>query len=134
MRHPRSARRLALISALLLLGLTGCGGNAVRVTGRVVENGQPYRPGKAAQVELTFFSADPPLAFLAFLNADGTFAAEGADGKGLPPGTYKVALSSPGGSVFRGQFTRENTPLTVELAPNSTVDLTIDVGKKTLTR
>jgi hypothetical protein len=97
-------RPLSKLSVLALLVLSGYGGNLVRVTGQVVENGQPRRlePGESVQVEFVSVGNSPrPLSLGIFPNRDGAFSADRNDGTGagIPPGQYKVRLHHEGASV-----------------------------------
>jgi hypothetical protein len=121
------------LPALALLVLSGCGGILVRVTGQVVESGQPRRlePGESVQVEFVTVGNSPrPLSLGIFPNRDGTFSADQNDGTGagIPPGQYKVRLNHEGTSVktkVAGKLFKESYPL--EVVPGKAVHLTIDL-------
>jgi hypothetical protein len=94
--------------ALLLahLAVSGCGSssNTIWVTGKLQKGGATYTPPAGQKLEMTFYAmevidetgkkltnAEP---YLADLNPeDGTFSVPGAEGKGIPPGKYRVAIS-----------------------------------------
>src|SRR5262245_29610513 len=93
-------------AALALAAAGGCSEPKVIVKGRVVANGQPL---KAGSLEVTLQSAGSPdgktpgRSFPATLERDGTFTVQGGEGKGFPPGTYKITVASTAiGSAERG--------------------------------
>ncbi len=101
--------RLTLALALLSLPLgaaPGCGnsGDAVRVTGKLVKGGASYAPPAGQLVNVTLVglgaaarpgTADPGgEPFWAEVDqARGTFSVPGRDGRGIPPGKYRVAVT-----------------------------------------
>ena len=124
--------RLAIL--MLAAGLAaGCGGDTVRVSGRIVQNGQPYTANLSGDTPDTFaidlvgngfiFSATPA--------GDGTFTVPGSAKSGVPRGTYKITVlhsgfMGEGGDRFKARYALEKTPLSVELTKSA--DLVIDVG------
>jgi hypothetical protein len=127
-----------LLAALALLSLAGCSGN-VRVTGQLVEDGQPYAlpPGESLEVHL--LSTDPamypPRDFLKMVDPDGRFTADQGDGsgRGLPPGRYKVKLRSETPAVKTKLQGKPELTAEFEAARGAPVHLTIDLGKRTIT-
>jgi hypothetical protein len=101
--RPRSLL-FALLGASLAAS-AGCGSsNTVRVTGKLLKGGTPYVAPSDQRISLTFVamdvkddSAKTSLAgepFLADLDpATGTFTVPGKEGKGIPPGKYRVAVT-----------------------------------------
>jgi hypothetical protein len=141
MRRTRVASHFALLSALALAGLAGCGGgDLVRVTGQVEENGEPRRLDQGESIRIDFTTADDlshPLSLGIFPKRDGSFAADMNDGsgKGLPPGRYKVKLNRESTSLktkVNGKLFKESYPL--EVAPGAQIRLTIDLAKGTIAR
>lgn len=139
--------RVALLFSLIFL--VGCGGGdkSQPVTGKVLENGSPYKfndgkplPPGVAGVTIEFIRTDGakgesyPVVFQA---TDSTFTIQTQkDRKGLPAGKYRIAISfgaggTPGGG--EGAFGRENSPLTVDIPEGKPSSVTIDIGKKTAT-
>src|SRR6516165_3562032 len=105
-------RSFALILPVALpLACFGCGNsNAVKVTGKLLQAGQPYIPQAGQRVVVTLHVVDAkdaagkavPAAepFQAYYDPkDGTFVVPGPDGYGIPPGKYRI-------SIFQG-LTRE---------------------------
>ena len=95
---------LTLLAAPMLTSI-GCGGsgNAVRVTGKLVKGGAAYVPPNGQYVDLTFVGLEtrdetgkivknhePYQADLD--EAGGRFTVPGRDGRGIPPGKYRVAV------------------------------------------
>jgi hypothetical protein len=140
MQLTRIARGSSLLTALALLALTGCSSNVVRVTGQVVENGQPYELQGGECVQIDIVSADPdmypPLALTTYSKPDGTFAADPNDGtgRGLPPGKYKLKLNREVTSLKKkanGKLFKESHPF--EVVQGAPVRLTIDLATGTIT-
>src|SRR5262245_39133794 len=92
-----------LLGLLLVSTLTGCGAKTARVSGRVVENDQPFQAQAGEQVSIVFSCQDPSIVMPVSVQPDGTFTVYGPDGDGLPPGKYKVGILSdtegPGGGT-----------------------------------
>jgi len=104
MRTSRPALAgLALAAALWLPGCGG-GGNAVWVTGKLLKGGSAYVPPTGQTVNVTFVVMDAkdgagkPVAggepFWAEVDqTTGTFTVPGQDGRGIPPGKYRIAVT-----------------------------------------
>ncbi|WP_439626926.1 carboxypeptidase-like regulatory domain-containing protein [Gemmata sp.] len=127
----------AYFAVALAVIFAGCGPDASRITGRVLDNGQPVAvPGSGAPQSVVFesVSADGATAtgrmYSAALGADGTFELVAAGGS-VPPGSYRVSfdVTLPGndGEKFK-RFRGPGSPLRRELKPGSN-DLTIDLAK-----
>jgi hypothetical protein len=134
--RPARAPLLAVLAAALL---TGCGDRGlVRVTGQVVENGEPVRLSDGESVQVDFQTADgayPPLALGAYARPDGGFAIDMNDGtgRGLPPGKYKVRLNGEGTSVKKKvnpKLFKEG--ITLEVEGGASLHLTVDLAKGTI--
>ncbi len=96
---PRSLRLWIMLSACCL---AGCGSsNSVWVTGVLQKDGQVYKPAEGRKLALYFY----PMAEgttpggqggdveMADYNAqDGTFMVPGAEGRGIRPGKYRIAV------------------------------------------
>jgi len=141
--------RLAVL-ALAVLVVTGCGGgiSGPKLTGKLLNNGQPYPVTDKETVLISFIttgesgrmSASPQL------NPDGTFLLAGPTGKGVTPGKYQITVKvtqspyavKPGTSPsskdkFGDKYSSpDKTPLTIEIT-SSTKEVTIDLGKGTAT-
>ena len=77
---------------LLATAPTGCGKSEVlgKVSGKVTFQGEPVSKGL-----VLLANAEKGVHVMAELRGDGTFDVETADGFGLPPGTYQVAITPP---------------------------------------
>jgi hypothetical protein len=130
-------------AGLAALFLAGCGGNTVRVTGRLVKDGQPFtvrltgaEPDTLA-VDFHGTADGAKVAFAATVAEDGTFTVPGAERKGIPRGQYRIAVLhsgflGAGGDRFKTRYASDKTPLAVEITENAT--LTIDLGAGTVTK
>jgi hypothetical protein len=133
-----SARQL-LAAGLCLWVLSGCGGNGrLRTKGRVVKGGVPLTVPEEEYVRVTFFpvTADgkPPKNTYAvrYNGADGTFRAVGPDGKGIPPGKYRIAVEHEGKKrrdLLQGAYDGDRSPFVFDV-DSSTKEIVIDLDKK----
>lgn len=129
----------AAVLAILATFLTGCGNNLVRVTGQVVENGEPVRLAEGESIQIDFLTADgayPPLALGAYAKPDGSFAVDMNDGtgQGLSPGKYKVRLNNEGTSISKKVNPRLfKEAVTLEFGKGASFHLTVDLAKGTIT-
>ena len=122
---------------IFLLGslLVGCGGSRVKARGRLVKNGEPFVPNEKETVHVAFFPAGEESQssdrsyVVKFNRADGTFLVSGADGKGLPPGKYRVtvALMKDRTDALKGAFNAKNSPLVCEVK-NTSDEITVDLA------
>jgi hypothetical protein len=95
---------LAFLSVSLIVH-SGCGGgNAVWVTGKLLKGGSPYKPPTDQIVYVTFVAmeikdesgksvaaGDQLMANLD--QASGSFSVPGKEGRGIPPGKYRIAVT-----------------------------------------
>jgi hypothetical protein len=123
--------------ALLVLFAAGCGGSGpLQAKGRVVKAGQPFVLGKGEGLRMIFepleggskghydsYAAE-------FQPTSGRFQVKGKDGKGLPPGKYRVSLEhmKDRSDLFGGRFLGTKSPFTVEVT-RSGGDLVVDLDK-----
>lgn len=130
-----SVTRLLTVVLLSLL-VVGCGASRIKARGRLVQKGEPFVPGeKDGVVHVAFFpdgqqSDDLSRSYLVKFNrADGTFQVTGADGKGVPPGKYRVtvALMKNHKDEFKGRFNAKNSPLLCEVK-NASEEITLDLA------
>jgi hypothetical protein len=138
MRPIPVPRLCAVFLALAVSALPGCGNNLARVTGQVVENGQPVQLTGGETVQIDFSTADnayPPLALAAYAKGDGSFVVDMNDGtgRGLTPGKYKVRLNGEGTSLKRKINPRLfKESVTFEAARDTPARLTIDIATGTI--
>ena len=103
----RANQLLVCTLSLMVAGLFGCGpasngptlptGPKATVKGKVTHEGKPVTSGNLA------LDSGKGFALGAKINADGTFELIGQDGKDVPAGKYKVAVSPP--TAAPAQFT-----------------------------
>jgi hypothetical protein len=132
----RSVRYGLLVLATAGL-LAGCGSGRVTPRGRLLNKGAPYLPGEGVSVHIAFFPVageEEPTgeAYVATFNhEDGTFQVVGRDGRGLPPGKYRVciqAMNMKKKDLLKGRFAVRNTPIVREVAANNE-ELTVDLAR-----
>lgn len=98
--------RTSILLIALGVGLTGCGepSNTVLVQGRLLKGGARYVPPEGHVVGVTFVASEienpggqvtkSSEQFDADYNDDdGTFVVPGREGRGIPPGKYRVAVT-----------------------------------------
>jgi hypothetical protein len=98
-------RRNWLRATLVMLGANaaiGCGSkrgaNTTTVRGQILYRGEPISSGLIVFAPNVDRGSDGPLA-TGVLQADGSFEANGDDGKPVAPGWYRIAIAPPAGSV-----------------------------------
>jgi len=127
----------------LVLSSLGCsrGGDTVRVTGQLLKDGKPYTANLSGKEPDTFAvdfvgtRKDHNYLYNATINSDGSFRVNGADGRGIPRGSYKITVLhsgflGAGGDRLGTRYAVEKTPLAVDLSKNA--KLTIDLGTGTV--
>jgi hypothetical protein len=145
MRQPYLVR-FALFSCLAgVLAVAGCGGGVKGVTfkGQVLHNGKPIQVLPQEEIQVGFSvdtpgAQQPKGALTKVEPADGSFTITGLDGKGIPPGKYRVVVSSQlyqqSQDRFEALFTERLPPLIVEVGPEPGQHFTIDIGTRTVTK
>jgi len=145
---------LGVFSLVSLVCLTGCPKKekAAAVHGRLLNNGTPYAlpkdtklpPGDpGVRIDFIEMRDDPSepnqTRSAAFNPADSTFTVGGTPKTpGLRPGKHRVSITF--GAYTAGtptaaasEFGPTNSPLTVTIPDSAKVEMSIDVGKKTVT-
>ncbi len=125
-------------TAVLVVGLAaaGCGPQMLQTKGRVLQGGAPLRPGPEEIVRVTFvpLPADGQPArdyYVAAYDPDaGTFRVVGKDGRGMPPGKYRVAveLERRRKDQFKGAFDANRSPFVFDV-DSGTPEIVIDLDK-----
>ena len=123
MRFTRWPFGLALCVVML-----GCGGSSlVKPKGRVIKGGAPFQTGDgealriilapAEGVEGSAYDSYPAL----YSPDDATFQVIGKDGKGMPPGKYRVGLEliKKKEDLFKGILRGRRSPFTCEVTSSS---------------
>ncbi|HEV3238622.1 MAG TPA: hypothetical protein VGZ25_16665 [Gemmataceae bacterium] len=128
-----------LFGFLIIVLIGGCGVAHVKAKGKLLKNGEPFRPGENEFVRLVFVPADAEKevkegdegSFIAAFNPeDSSFEVTGADGKGLLPGKYRVCvqLMKQKKDLFNGAFNAQNSPLNCEVVTGKE-DLAFDLAQ-----
>jgi hypothetical protein len=129
---------LALVVAVGCVAIAGCGGDArLNAKGRVLRDGQPFTVPADDHVRVTFYQLTPEGTTgknsyaAAFNNADGTFTAVGPDGRGIPPGKYRVCVEHlhKRNDMFRGAYNTDTTPFVFDIGGKAK-ELVIELDKK----
>jgi hypothetical protein len=154
----RTRFAVALLAATLVAS-PGCGGSGktVWVTGKLLKGGAAYVPPEGQNVNVTFIGLETQDASGKMVQggepyqadvdqAKGTFSVPGTDGRGIPPGKYRVAVVQklrrealekskvPGKprvdretDLLKNQFSAEQSPIVRELT--SSCELAIDLDR-----
>ena len=125
---------LSAFSAALLVA--GCGPAMLKTKGRLVKEGAPYRPADGEMIRVMFVPIPPGGEvvkdyFMAQYNPkDGSFQVVGKDGKGMPPGKYRIAVEHlrQKNDLLNGVYNSEDSPFVREVTP-STGELVLDFSK-----
>jgi hypothetical protein len=120
----------------LALAVLGCGDGRLRTRGQVVKDGQPYVAEENDIVHVIFVPMPEAgvkvldYHVAVFNKTDGTFVASGKDGKGVPPGKYRIAIEHlrQKKDVLNGAFSAEKSPFVREVKSSSDT-LTLDLSK-----
>lgn len=128
-----------LAFALFFLGCGGPQDDSVPVRGKLTNGGQPLavkgRELGLGYVELHFYrmsddgtiDKDPADAAV---EESGEFTVRGRDGRGLPPGKYKITVRqldpAPDNDKLGGRFNLQNTPLVREVTDE---EIVIDLAR-----
>ncbi len=128
---------LTVVVPLLAVLVLGCGGDSrLRTKGQVVKDGAPYSVEENDIVRVTFVPLPEEGGRVldwhvaTFNKTDGTFVASGKDGKGVPPGKYRIAVEHLHSrkDMLNGAFGPENSPFVREVK-SSADNLTLDLAK-----
>ena len=118
--------------------LCGCGGSGkLKARGQILKGGAPFTVPEEEYVRITFhpIPADGQRAtntYVAVYNhSDGRFTVVGADGNGLPPGKYRVAVEHERKrrDLFKGAYDAEKSPFVFDV-DSSGKEIVIDLAKK----
>jgi hypothetical protein len=116
--------------------MAGCGDGLLRTNGRLLKGGQPFIPQEGEFIEITFVpippDGNPPTDFYyaEVDQATGTFRPAGKNGRGMPPGKYRVAveLMKKKKDKFGGKFDAEKSPFVFDV-DGRTSEVVIDLDK-----
>ena len=130
-------RLLQLTICVLVMTIFGCGGSgSYQTRGRVLKGGAPLTVAEPdfVRVVLVPLPEDGTKVLdwyvAEFNGSDGTFIVKGKDGKGMPPGKYRVALEHMQGrrDAFKGAFDAERSPFIVRVQSASD-EIMVDLDK-----
>jgi hypothetical protein len=130
---------LRRIIALLILGLlaTGCGDSGfVKARGHIIKAGEPYLTGPGEGFRIVFApielqSTTQYDSYAASYNPkDGSFIVTGKNGKGLPPGNYRIGLQlmKSKEDLLNGRLLGKKSPLVAEVT-SARNDIVIDLDQ-----
>lgn len=102
---PPSFRNLCGVLLLIAAASgSGCGSGPAlqKAKGQILVNGKNYRAGDQEQLQVIFYPDEPTpkTTYPADVKPDGTFETLGAEGRGIPPGKYRVAVANLGRPSF----------------------------------
>ncbi len=126
---------LAVLAAVTLV--SGCGSSdAVRVTGKVIKDGQPYPVAAGQWLQLFPVEADSEKTgiYLANLDKDGFFEFPGKEGNGVPPGKYKltaklVTYKNRDKDLLNSTFNELNTQVVRDVTGPTSITLDLSTAK-----
>jgi hypothetical protein len=109
----------------------------IKATGTITKGGAQFHLGTNEGLRIFFVPMDPPRDHFdsyagIFDNDRGRYEVVGKDGKGLPPGRYRITIQliKKKEDLFKGQLTGEKSPFTCEVASGSTeVPIDLDQAK-----
>jgi hypothetical protein len=116
-------RVFATAAVAVCLLAAGCGDGLLRTQGRLLKGGQPLVAKEGEHIEVTFVPIPPdgkPPADYYFADTDqatGTFRPAGKNGKGMPPGKYRVAVEvmKKKKDQLGGKFDAERSPFVFDV-------------------
>ena len=126
---------MAIAAGFCILA-AGCNDGMLRTKGRLLKGGQPFIPQAGEFIEITFVPILPdgkPPADFYFAEVDqatGVFRPFGKNGKGMPPGKYRVAveLMKKKKDLLGGKFNAEKSPFVFDVEANSS-EIVIDLDR-----
>ena len=135
-------RRFHRVGVLLLsLGAffaAGCGSGPPlqKAKGQILVDGNKYQVGEREQLLVIFYpiveDGTPANTYPANVNKDGSFETAGMDGTGIPPGKYRVGITSPfgGGAVdLPKTLASHKSPIVREVVLGKDTLQPIDISK-----
>jgi hypothetical protein len=139
MNYQSSFRCLLLLVGVALVGCGGGSSSAVRVTGKVTHEGKPLEvKAMVGKVNVVFEPMDASVnggsKEYAVYKPDGSFEVPGKDGRGLPPGKYRICImqydSFPGPDSLKDKFGEGKSPLIREVnASNRHFEIDVATAK-----
>ncbi len=135
MTSSRRSRLLALLGLAACLALAGCSGaKRCKVSGTLTRGGKPLEVHPMTGKLMVVFrgigdgaTTDPQYAIV---KPDGSFTVPGPDGKGIPPGKYRITVEQfdpfPTTDKLGGKFNERNSKIEREVTGNDHFDLDLD--------
>jgi hypothetical protein len=125
---------IAIAIAIAVFGFNSS--DMIKVKGHLVKDGQPYIIDEKEGLRIFFVPVSAPEntfdSFSALYDRDdGSFHVTGKDGKGMPPGEYRISLELRLNRSDRlnGEFSSKKSPLTCKI-DSSHRDVVIDLEQK----
>jgi len=118
--------------------LFGCEADPrLQAKGQIVKGGAPFTVPEEEYVRIVFhpIPADGRRAANTYVaiydNRDGRFRVVGADGRGLPPGRYRVSVERERKrkDLFKGAYDADRSPFVFDI-DSSSKEIVIDLDKK----
>ncbi|NBO92705.1 MAG: hypothetical protein EBV06_10420 [Planctomycetia bacterium] len=140
--------RITLVAAIVVaVGCSSSSEKMVTVSGTLLKDGKPYTfaaqklppgdPGFRLEFMKQDNGKDGEIFSADFKSDSGSFSVKGTKGPGVPVGKYKVILTKGAFGApdeFKNAFSKEKTPLTADVPDSASVQLEIDLDKKTVTK
>jgi hypothetical protein len=115
-----------MMLVLVVLFVYGCGGDGrIKARGRIIKGGTPFVLGEGEGMRMAFVpleaSGETYDSYVAVCEKDGSFKVVGKDGKGLPPGKYRVDLEhlKKKKDLLKGAFAGKRSPFLREISSGS---------------
>jgi hypothetical protein len=116
-----------LLACFLMIGCGG--GSGVNVKGKLFKGGQPIKVSEKGMVQVRFIGEKGT--FSGNVTPEGTFLITANEGKGIPTGTYKIAVFAydpyPTKDLLGGKFDEQKTTISRDI--KSGEEVVIDVDK-----
>jgi hypothetical protein len=126
------------VGIAMVVAVAGCGGSdgKMNARGRLVKGGNTLETGAADDLRVTFYALTPEgttgkNSYLAAIDGkDGSFKVVGGDGKGLPPGKYRVCIENLGKrkDLVKSVHNTEASPFVFDI-DSRTKEIVIDLDK-----
>jgi hypothetical protein len=131
--------RVRFICSVLVgaaLAVSGCGPTMYQTKSRLLKDGVAPKVTEDTTVRIAFVpmtEGGPPMDFYAatYNAGDGTFQVAGKDGRGVPPGKYRVTVEFQNAKrkdMLNGAFNAVKSPF-VFVIDSSTKELVLDLDK-----
>ena len=127
-----------MLAAACLIAAGGCGSDGkVATAGRVVRGGEVLSFADDESLMVIFYQLNPDGSmgkntfYATTSETDGTFKASGPDGRGVPPGKYRISVEhlKKKKDVLKGAFNGDKSPFVFDIDAG-TPELVLDIAKK----